>query len=230
VRVIAPREAACLSRLQCDQLLNGEAEDRAGLTAHVASCPRCEALLAAHRRERAVFAVPLRRARQTPRRAVWLAGAATAAAIAVWLAAAPRAADGPATQIKGKPSIGFFVKHRGVVRRGGPGEVVAPGDALNFTASVDHPSYLAILSRDGAQAMTAYYPAGAIAAPLPAGRDQVLPLAVVLDGVLGLERLHGVFCDWPAGVAQLVDAVSHELALPGGCVADLLTIDKRDPP
>src|SRR5215470_11570994 len=81
----------CLSRLCCDQLLNGERDDRAELEAHAATCARCSARLAEHRRERAAFALPLPRglARRRDRR-WWIAAAAAAAAIAVWLVGSPR--------------------------------------------------------------------------------------------------------------------------------------------
>ncbi|HEU4730832.1 MAG TPA: hypothetical protein VFT22_23215 [Kofleriaceae bacterium] len=223
----AARAGQCLSRLTCDQLLNGERDDPTELLSHLASCPRCAALVATHRRERAEFSLPLPQLRPARRRTVWLAAATAAAAIVVWLVVSPNAPDDPPTRTKGKPAIGFFVQHHGDVRRGGPGEIVFPGDALNFTASVDRPSYLAILSSDAAHTVTTYYPAGPIAARLPAGGDQVLPLAVLLDGVLGIERVHGVFCDQPLAVALLAVAIDRGTALPDGCRADVLTLDKR---
>jgi hypothetical protein len=58
----------------------------------------------------------------------------------------------------------------------------------------------------------------------------VLPLSVVLDGVLGAEQIHGVFCDLPVPVAPLAAAVARGAALPGGCVVDRLSIEKRGAP
>src|SRR5262249_4594718 len=158
--------STCLSHLRCDQWLNGEIDDDA-VTAHLASCERCTARIAAHRRERAAFAVPLRVPQRSRR---WMTVVASAAAaLGVWLAWPRR--DDPATRDKGRSSIGFYVKHGELVRRGAAGEIVAPRDAINFTASTDRAAYLAIVSVDGAGKVSAYYPDGPTAAALPAGRD-----------------------------------------------------------
>jgi len=219
------RSAECLSRLHCDQLLNGELEDRDDLKRHHASCQRCTALLAAHRQERAGFAVP--RARASRR---WTIGfAAVAAAFGLWLVASRDRHDGAETRSKGKPALTFYVKHSEVVREGGPGEVVYPNDAINFTVSTEVPAYLAIVSVDGAGKVSAYYPAGPAAAAIPTGRDQVLPRSVLLDDTLGVERVVGVFCDRPIAVAELVAAVARD-AISGGCVTDALTLEKRRAP
>jgi hypothetical protein len=122
--------------------------------------------------------------------------------------------------------LGFYVKRGDVIREGGEGELVAPGDALEFTASSDAPGYLAIISVDGARKVSVYYPAGALAAAIGAGRAQVLPLSVRLDGVLGVERVAGVFCDHPAAVESLAAAVARG-ETPTGCVVDTLTFEKR---
>jgi len=224
----AVRGPDCLSRLHCDQLLNGELEDRDDLKAHHASCERCTALLATHRRERAMFDVALHRPR--PRRR-WTAGiAAAAAAFGLWLVVSRDRHEASETRSKGKPTIAFYLKHGNAVRKGGPREVVFPNDAINFTASTDGPAFLAIISMDGAHKVSVYYPDGPTAAPLGVGRDQVLPLSVVLDDVLGIERLVGVFCDQPLSVDQLQAAVARDAALPRGCVADALMIEKRRAP
>lgn len=214
---VSPRSTACLSRLACDRWLNGEL-DR-DVSAHLASCRRCGALVAAHRRERAVFAVPLRVAHR--RWPLWVL--VVAAMLGLWLVASPPAER---ARVKGPPALGFYVKHRDVVRRGGAGETVVPDDALNFTASVDRPSYLTIVSIDSASAVSVYYPEGATAAHLRRGQDQLLPRSVVLDGVLGTERIHGVFCDREIAVDRVVSSVRAGQA-PPGCAIDSLTIEKR---
>jgi len=218
----------CLSRLRCDQLLNGELEDRDDLKAHRASCARCTALLELHREERASFAVVLPRRRHLRR---WTAGlAVAAAALGLWLVLPRDRDDRPETRSKGKPAISFYVKHGETTRKGGPGEVVFPGDALDFIASTDRPGFLAVISSDGAHKRSVYYPDGPTAAPVGVGREQMLPLSVVLDDVVGLERLVGVFCDRAIAVDQLEAAIAQDAALPNGCVADTLTIEKRRAP
>jgi hypothetical protein len=224
----APRGPGCLSRLHCDQLLNGELTDRDDLVRHPASCARCSALLDEHRRERAQFAVPLRRPRHVPR---WVAGlASVAAAVAIWLIVARPEAPPETTRSKGKPALGFYLKRGDLVRRGGTGEVVFPHDALDFTMSTDHGGFVAILSVDGARHASVYYAAGALAAAIGAGQDQLLPLSVVLDDVVGPERVVGVVCDRAVTVDELARAVERDAALPEGCVSDALTLDKRSAP
>jgi hypothetical protein len=219
------RTAACLSRLHCDQLLNGELDDRDDLKQHHASCRRCTALLAAHRRERAAFAVPRARG---PRR--WTIGlAAVAAAFGLWLVASRDRRDDAETRSKGKPALAFYVKHDQVVREGSRGEVVYPSDAINFAVSTDGPAFLTIISVDGAGKVSPYYPDGPAAAAILAGRDQVLPRSVLLDDTLGLERIVGVFCDRPSLVAELAAAVARG-EIPSGCVSDALTVEKRRTP
>lgn len=223
MRMIAARGPDCWSRLECDQRLQGElGADRA---AHAASCARCTALLATHRDERAMFAVPL--ALPPPRRARWIAASLVAALCAAWLVGHDH--ESPETRTKGKPAIGFYVKHGDAIRRGAPGDVVFPRDALDFVASSDRPAYLAILSRDGAGTISVYYPDGPITAPIAAGADQLLPLSVRLDDVLGPEQLYGVFCDQPVATAPLEAAV-RGAAWPAGCVIDTLAIEKRAAP
>lgn len=204
---------ACLSRLACDQLLNGEHDDAAAARAHVAGCTRCTARLAEHRRERAVFAPPRRRGYVPV-----LALAAVALAVLAW-------PGRDTTRAKGHAALGFYRKHGGIITRGGPGERVAPGDVLDFTVASAAPGFVAVISVDGARQVTAYYPAGPLAAAIGVG-EQLLPLAVRLDGVLGTEQLHGLFCDRPAPVAELIAAVARGTT-PAGCVDDTLTIEKR---
>jgi hypothetical protein len=226
----ATGELACLSHLQCDQLLNGELPDRHDLHDHAATCARCAARLAAHRQERAAFDVarPVLRRRRSRWPAVG-AAAAAAAVVAVWLVAA-REPAAPATRAKGKPAIGFYVKHGDAVRLGGADEILYPRDAINFTASTEAPAFLAIISVDGAGQVSVYYPDRPTAAPVAVGRDQLLPRSVVLDDVVGRERLVAVFCAQSIAVAALAQAVGNAAALPDGCVADTVMVDKRRAP
>ncbi|MCE9577231.1 MAG: DUF4384 domain-containing protein [Deltaproteobacteria bacterium] len=229
------RRDVCLSHLRCDQLLNGELGHAAEATsrAHLAECVGCATRLEAHVQERARFAVPRRVPRS--RRGIATAMVVAAAAVVVGVVVLRRSprdevvaplGDAATTRVKGAPSIGFYVKHREVVRPGAPGEIVAPGDALDFTASIDHPAYLAIVSIDGAQVASVYYPAGDRAAPVAPGQAQVLPQSVVLDDVLGRERVYGVFCDRALAVDEIKAAIARD-ARPPGCVVDALTIEKR---
>lgn len=235
------KSADCLSRLRIDRWLNGELGDGAAERAHCASCARCAALVTAHRDERAAFAIPLAApaiAREAPlrsRRTGWAIGTALlAAALCVWLIAPPPAPPHivsfeAATREKGRPVLNLYVKRGERIHRGSDGERVYPGDSLGFTASTAEPRFIAIISIDGARTVSVYYPQAAAAAPLPAGRDQLLPFSVRLDGVLGRERLHGVFCDRAVAVEDLRAALAGNAAIPAGCTVDTIAIDKQAP-
>jgi len=224
------RSAECLSRLQCDQLLNDELAQRADLLAHAASCERCAALIEAHRRERSEFDGVLVAPRAARRRVAWsAAGLAVAAAFAVWFVVRTRSTSGSEPRIKGSPALGIYVKHRDDVRKGGPGEIVAPGDALDFAVTIDHAAYLAIVAIDARRVASVYYPEGPTAEPVQAGAEQLLPTGVVLDGVLGVEEVHAVFCARPLSVAEILGAVARGAA-PPGCVSDRWILDKRGAP
>jgi hypothetical protein len=212
---------ACLSHLRIDQLLNGEITDE-----HVESCARCTARLDEHRRERDAFAIPLRARRRVPVAAI--VAAAAAIALGVWIAR-PRAA-GDATRAKGASfALGFYVRHGDAVRRGGRGEIVVPGDALEFTATSDRDGYLAIVSIDRAGAASMYYPAGETAAPLAPGRDRTLPSSVILDDSLGAERIVGLLCDRAISV-ETAEQIARASVVPPGCASDELAIEKRRAP
>jgi hypothetical protein len=223
-----------LSRLRADQLLNDElaAVEAHAARAHVASCDRCTARIAEHERERAELAVPLA-SRRRPR-AAWIAAAAFAAAAVIVLVAlrarGPHGVDEGGTRLKGAPAIGFYVKHGDAVRRGADGELVAPGDAIELTATSARPAYLAIVSVDHAGTVSVYYPDAPVAAPIAAGAEQVLPTSVILDDVLGRERIYGVFCPDPIAVAEVRAAFAGSIAPPRACVVATTTIEKRAAP
>jgi hypothetical protein len=151
--------------------------------------------------------------------------AGVAAVFCVWLVASRGRHEGE-IRTKGRPALAFFVKHGDAVREGVPGEAVSPNDAINFVVSTEQPAFLAIISVDGAGKVSVYYPEGATAAAIAVGRDHVLPRSVLLDDTLGPERVVGVFCDQPMVVAELAAAVARN-AIPKGCVADALTLEKR---
>ena len=111
----------------------------------------------------------------TRTRRTWLAPAAggLALAAAVLLAVLPKGSEAPGTRRKGGERIGFFVKRGEVVTRGQTGEHVRPGDSLRFTYTSSEPRHLAILSLDGAQHASVYFPSGGRAEPLPAGVRKV---------------------------------------------------------
>jgi len=181
----------CVSELAIDRLLAGELADLEATATrnHASACTRCRALLddAEATAARFVAAPPiLRLPRRVNPAAIVAAGFAAAAmlAIALW----PKPDDG--TRTKGRPILGFFVSHAGDVRRGGAHELVQPGDQLELVTTATDSSWLAVVSVDGAGARTVYVEPR----PIAAGREQIVPLAIVLDDTLGDETVTGMFC------------------------------------
>ena len=231
---------ACLSALRLDRFLAGElapaeAEEVRG---HLDGCARCAAALAGLEAARDATRLPPLRAvapdapaapavRLTRRRrvvATLLGGLAAAAGLLVALRGGPEA--GPEeVRLKGRQAalaFGVYVLHDGAVRRAGPGEVLAPGDALRFAVQAPGPGYLAVLSLDPAGKASVYYPAGGRAepvAPAALGGEVALPLATRLDATVGEERLYALFCERPVELEPVRAALEGAGRLEGDAVA-----------
>ena len=233
------RPDGCISDLRFDHWLAGELDGAqvSELEGHVSSCARCAGRKRELEQQQAEFlaaAPALRSGRGTVTRTrrTWLAPAAggLALAAAVLLAVLPKGSEAPGTRRKGGERIGFFVKRGELVARGQSGERVRPGDSLRFTYSSSEPRYLAILSLDGAQHASVYFPEGARAQQLPAGADSALPSSVELDDVLGTERIMGLFCEAAIELEPVRARLAREGAgfvTPAGCLKHELTIVKE---
>jgi len=193
----------CISELAIDRLLAGELAPLEATAAreHSARCTRCGALLDDAVSVQTAF-VAGRPALHLPtsllrRRTVSyaVAGALAAAALLVLVVGRRQHEEPTGTAIKGTPVLGFFVSHDGVVRRGGAGERVAPGDRIEIATTSHAPGWLTVVSVDGAGVRTVYVPTR----PYAGGRDEVVPFAIELDGTLGLETVTATFCATPDG-------------------------------
>jgi hypothetical protein len=227
---------ACLSSLRLDRWIAGELapRDAEDVRAHVAACARCGAAAESLRAGRDVALPPLGAAAPEPRGAsrirrlggvLGLAGALAAAAVLVFVRA-----GGPRERTKGPGvSLAMYVQHGEAIRRAGPGEVVAPGDALRFAVTAPAPAFVAVLSVDAAGRASVYFPAGARAEPVTAGTDVPLPLATRLDATLGRERVVGLFCDHPALLEPVRAALEGTAAdaVPAGCTVTRWDFEKR---
>ncbi len=192
-----------VSELAIDRLLAGELTlpDAAALRGHAAACRSCAAALddALATRRAALPPLPL------PRRHVLPALAALAAAAMLIAVAWPHE---PQVRTKGTSIVGFFVAHGDRVRRGAPSETVMPGDRIELFTTTTEPLWFAATSSDGS-----VYVAPMRVEP---GHEQVLPIAIELDGALGTEVVIGVFCPERFDVHQL----------PSGCTSDRFTLVK----
>jgi len=251
--------ADCASDFVFDRYLAGEfsGEELGQLERHIEACARCNERLHTLRVEReaaleflpnfAAIAAPQEPTKQAslqpapapgvssrhaPRSFLWAGSGALAAAAAAFLLFPSAPTKGPielAERAKGTGGFELFVRHDGVVRSGGPGEVLAPGDSIQFAVTTPEPAYAAIVSVDGANHASAYFPRGELAEQLPAGRTE-LPLSTVLDDTLGPERLWLLLCADAVEIAPvLAELTTHPRATPNvpDCMAKLLEVEKQ---
>jgi Putative zinc-finger len=224
---------ACLSALHLDRFLMGELSgpDAERVRAHLAECARCTEAVSGLRMAREQPLPPLRMvplaSRSRPR--LWRRAAAAvvglAAAASVVLVLRPPAGE----RVKGPGfSLRMYVEHDGQVRRAGPGEMVAAGDALRFAVTAPMKAYVAVLSLDPAGHGSVYFPIGARAAPVEGGGEVALPLGTRLDATVGEERIVGLFCSSPVELEPLrVQLERGGPSVPSGCQVTRWSFVKR---
>lgn len=214
---------ACLSALKLDRFAAGELapEQSEEIRAHLAGCARCTAA-AESLRPPAAALPPLRAVAPAPRprarpRGLLVLAAGLAAAAAVVLVVHTGA---PRERTKGPGfAVAMYVLHGDAVRQAGPGEVVAPGDAVRFAITTPVAGYAAVLSLDPAGRASIYFPRGPRAAPVGAGADVALPLATRLDATVGEEHVVALLCERAVDLEPIRAALETGAgdAIPGGC-------------
>lgn len=233
---------ACLSDLVLDTLIAGDlaASEHERAQSHIGTCEPCRArwqvlaarsestALPALNRERASAAatrVPSHRRRTLSAGLRW-AGVAAAAccAFVLFQLVSPRDDTPLAERRKGAGRLGFFVQRGGEMLRGGPGELLHPGDTLQLTFFAPGPGYLVVLGRDASGKLAVYYPSSAHAARVEAG-EQTLPESTLLDDTLGDETIEAVFCSTGHDVESLRVARERTRAV-DGCALDTLRVVK----
>ncbi len=158
-----------------------------------------------------------------------LVGAACAAAFALAVGPAATFRDGPPTSIKGAVVLMVHKKTERGSEPIGPGQVVAPGDAIRFEVRAPHRGFAAMLGHDGRGHVTVHHPfEGTEAAPYDPS-EPVLPTAIELDDAPGAERLFAVWSRRPFRLAPLVEAIARSGRLDGkGAVkVDSVLLEKR---
>ncbi|HVK63758.1 MAG TPA: zf-HC2 domain-containing protein [Polyangium sp.] len=242
------RAETCLSDLRLDRLVAREldAADERETRAHLEGCARCTARLATIEADRAAFLAdppPLPAVRpvaKVPRLARWAPRVAAmvvaAAALVLWFRARPAGEDpdDPATRIKGHPRVGFYVKRGAAVTPGAAGEVVYPGDLLQFTYTMQRDAaYFALISVDGARKASVYYPSTPRAVRIPQGSDVPLDQSTMLDAIVGPETAYALFCADPIElepVRAAFEAAPDSPPIPAGCEVDRVSFVKRQAP
>jgi hypothetical protein len=230
------RPDGCLSDLVLDQMMVGEAMAPAARRAaegHLAACAICRGRRADIAAEPALepdpaawagrVAAPAASAgagRWTWRRValinVWvLRVAAVGAMLLAWV---HRNDDIP-TRIKGGELSMDVVVRRGDGRVEPLGAApLHPGDALRFRVHASRPGYVAVVGLDGGGQASLYAPVSGQPAEVqvkdhPAAVD--LPGSLVLDGVLGEEKVVAVLCASAGTAARAVEAGRTALAQAG---------------
>jgi len=201
--------ASCVSELTIDRLLAGELADPAAVRAHAAGCATCGGLLRDAEAIAARFATaapPLGFPDPGRARPVVLAAAAALAAVLALVVWAPWRGGESGVQTKGRPALGVFVSHAGVLRRAVSGEVVAPGDRLQLVTTSERAGSITVSATDGAGTRTVYAERQAVAA----GRDRPLGFSIILDEIRGPTAITAVFC-----------------AAPDDCTTDGFTLEVR---
>ena len=138
------------------------------------------------------------------------------------------------TRFTKEPRVGYFVKRGGWTWAGRAGNVVRPGDAVQFVYTSEKASFLTILTADAGGHVAVRYPDAPQAARAPAGRDVVLPASSVLDDVIGLERVLALFCEQPVDIEPVRrswQAISGagDPPIPPGCHPDFTEWETRMP-
>jgi len=221
---------ACSSALQFDRYLAGELEpaDAERFRVHVDGCARCPSVLnelrdGAKERLPPLRVVPFQRRSRFPLRAL-AAAAGIAAAASLLLLVRPAG-----TRLKGSGFVlSMYVEHLGEVRRAGPGETVARGDAVRFAVSAPVDVFVAVLSLDANGHGSIYFPAGGRAERVQAGNDVALPLGTRLDATVGDEQVLGLFCASPIELEPLrLQLERGGPAIPDGCQVTRWSFVKR---
>jgi anti-sigma factor RsiW len=241
------RPDGCASDLVLDRLVVGELRpsEAGAIRGHARGCAGCAARLAAFEEGKATFdAAPARLTLPagppaTPAwRRLWIvpAAAAVVSALLLFVVLERRDAPGPdaaaGTRRKGGgAAFRLHVGRAGAVLRVVAGDVVHPGERLQLTYSSDEPGFVAVLARDGAGAVSVYFPVGAATAwPAPPGQDRPLPASTMLDGVLGLETIFALHCADPIEIEPVrARLAAGATGFPRSCTVEELSLEKREP-
>jgi hypothetical protein len=120
-------------------------------------------------------------------------------------------APGPLLRAKGGLALDVLRKRgAGPVEELVPPAEVRPRDALRFRLSAPRPGFAAVVSIDGAQKVSSYFPAAERLPAVPRGK-QLLDGGIELDATPGRERLIALVCPQPLLTADVRTAVAREL-------------------
>lgn len=216
-------------------------DDAAAVRAHLAACDACRDRVAA-----AEAIVPQFEALAPPDLSVvaepanrpfrWASVVAVAAAalvgVGAWVAASPTEDDG--IRLKGSGlELEVFVDGT-PPRKLLPGDEVVPGDRLGFRAKAAKDGHLVVLGVDETGSVYPCHPSRPAPPTAHAASSEPVDLkaAVVLDAVLGTERMVALHCpdafEWSAAAKALETWASLDdlPTLRQGCAQDVVSLEK----
>jgi hypothetical protein len=159
----------------------------------------------------------------------WPAGMSVAAAVALVFLAQPLKTNfGSTERAKGSSfALSTYVKFAGHDQAGAfyLGQPLRAGDRVQFQVSSATAGHLAILSIDGANEVSVFYPVGGTTVAIAAGKDLPLGNAVELDEAEGKETVVALLCETERPMAELVNAARAVAAAtkPGELLGPLRT-------
>ncbi len=216
-----------------------EANEHERLSNHLSGCVHCRAFVheldqfrqdfhASHDREKI-----LERVRAGTRKASWfgnllrprilaplVAAGALALLIIVWL---PRI-EQPGERMKGAEiELGYWIMQAGQPRLAEQGQILHPGDRIQFWLTAPAGGYVHIVGIDEAGQINMYFPRPKEKPDIfPGGAGRPVPGSIILDKTLGQERVFVLICKQPLSADSLVTKASK---LPGG-VKTLITAER----
>jgi hypothetical protein len=193
-----------------------EATDDGDPARHVSTCKPCQERLEALEQQARRFPEEIgldllvRRTWLASHRSMvlgWGAAAAAIAALALVMVSPRGMLEDRATRTKGGFDVEIVARSpEGRVESVLPGGALHPNDAIRFIVSTDSDGFLIILGIDQASSVTVYAPQAEPTLALPAGRDHLIPVSVVLDETLGAEQIVALLCPEPVPLERAIAA------------------------
>lgn len=133
-------------------------------------------------------------------------------------AGGPVGPDDAYVGLKGDDAVRAYLRRAGEISPLVDGDDVQPGDAIRFLVDARRGHHVLVVSVDGAQQVSVYFPFGGDGSQeLAQGAEQELPGAVELDATLGDERIWILMSRAPIAVATIRPALDRIAA--GGAAA-----------
>ena len=140
---------------------------------------------------------------------------AAAAALVVLLLVPWRSPDEPTERIKGGPiELGYFVMEDSGPVVAAPDRILHPGDRIQFRLTAPAGGFVHVVGIDQSETVSVYYPLpDETVREFPGGAGRPVPGSVILDEILGAEKVFVLICEQPVARDRLLDKLK---SVPGG--------------